>query len=956
MLTQPSFVEAKQPMRICLLGTFSLNFEGRQVTSLYASRPQTLLAYLLLHQQTPQPRHRLAFTLWPDSSDAQARANLRNLLHTLRQAVPNADAYLALDVHTVQWRPDAACWLDVAIFREALEAAKQTTDPVIMRQQLETAIDAYQGPLLPGNYDDWIIPLREEFQQAYIEGLNQLVMGLEQAGTYQEAIRYARRWQQEDPLDEAAAIALIRLHALSGDRAGVRRAYQACTAALHKELDAGPGPETQAAYKTAMQFINDRTGEVKTASRTATPSPNSPRASPRQSWQLPPQTSSFFGREVELAQLAQLLADPLCRLLTITGPGGVGKTRLALEAAKGHVTVFQHGAAFVPFASITDPALIPSVIAQDLQILLNPSAPRRTQLLAYLHDKELLLLLDNLEQLSDDVAFLAEILEAAPQVKILVTSRKRLSMNDEWVFDLHGLPLPDTRQLDRLEENSAAALFLQSARRQTPSLSPDLNDRAAIVRICQLVDGMPLGLKLAASWVRLLSCAEIGDEIEKNLDFLTAAQQDMPERHRSMRAVFDQSWSLLSPTEQDVFSCLSLFRGGFDREAAAQVAAATLPTLSSLLNKSLIRRLEKDRYDVHELVRQFAASQLSTSPEQYAAAQRQFTAYYLAFAETAASLLTGIDQETWLNRLEMEYGNLQVVLAWCVTAGDSETAVRLGAALGRFWWLRYSPREGRNWLRQILAIPGPATAMRARAMAAAGVLARMQQAYEEAEQWLAASIRLLRELGCKQDLGQSLNELGMLAIDQGNFRRARALFAEWLDMARALDYPHGISIALLNLGMTAHHQKAYGQAEELYIESLALARKHGLKTNLAMVLNSYSLLLLDRQKISQAKVMLRESVRLNEALGYRDGLSWAFIGLVSAAEQEGQLELAARLTGVTDTLRQAVGSPLPPANYAKFDSLIQRLQGQLGEAKFTCERQAGQQMEMEEALVLALRE
>ncbi len=940
-------------LRICLLGEFSLAYEGRPVTALNAERPQTLLAFLLLHRHAPQSRQRLAFTLWPDSSDAQARANLRKLLHTLRQILPDAGAFLALDTHTVQWRPDAAFWLDAAEFQDALEAARKSKDYRKKQQWLEKAIGLYKGPLLPGNYDDWIFPLREEYHQAYLEGLNQLLMVLEGAGEYRAAIRYGRLWQQQDPLDETVAAFLMRLHALSGDRAGVRRVYQDCKAALQQELDAEPGPETQAAYQAALQLAEKGEGKGEQEELVAIPLAGTPRASPRQAWQLPPQSTPFIGREVELAQLAQLLADPNCRLLTIVGPGGVGKTRLGLEAAKGHVTVFTHGAAFVPFASITDPALIPSVIAQDLHIHLQTAAPRHSQLLAYLQDKELLLLLDNMEQLCADVTFLGEMLDAAPQVKILATSRQRLNLQQEWVFDLYGLPVPDLLQLDRLEENSAATLFLQSARQLDPRFTPGAEDRAALVRICQLVDGMPLGLKLAATWVRLLSCAEIAAEIEKNLDFLVSSQQDIPERHRSMRAVFDQSWGMLSSEEQDVFRCLSLFRGGFDREAAAQVALATLPVLASLLDKSLIRRADTGRYDVHELVRQFAESNLGANPSAHSAAKTRFAAYFLDFAEAAAPLLTSGDQDIWLRRLEMEYDNLRVLLAWCLEARDEHTAVRLGAALGRFWWLRFRPLEGSNWLRQILALPGPENPARARAMAAAGVLARMQRSYEDAEGWLVASSALQRELGCKQDLGQSLNELGMLAIDQGDFRRARALFAEWLDLARELDYPHGISIALLNLGMTAHHQKAYGEAEELYIESLALARRFGLKTNVAMVLNSYSLLLLERQRISQAKSMLRESVRLTEALGYRDGLSWAVVGLVNAAELEGNLEVAARLVGVADALRQAVGSPLPPVNQADFDCLVKRLKEQMGEEKFDSQRQTGRHMPLDQALALA---
>lgn len=944
-----------QRLDISLLGGFSLIAAGRRIASLNAERPQTLLAYLLLHRDAPQSRPHLAYTLWPDSTDEQARTNLRNLLHTLRHALPDADSYLVLDTHTVQWQPDADFGLDVAEFQAALTAANQTNDLSSKRHGLETAVSLYKGPLLPGNYVDWIIPWREELQQAYLTALNELAILLEQQGEFPTAIQLTRRYQQQDPVAETAVIRLMRLLAHNGDRAGVRRAYQTCVAALQQELGVLPGEETQSAYTRFLRLANEKDRKTEGREETAVPSPSVMRTSPRHAWRLPPQSTPFVGREAELARLAQLLADPHCRLVTIIGPGGMGKTRLALQAANGHVTVFTHGAAFASLAAAADSTHIPSTIAQSLNYPLKSSQPHQAQLQQYLHDKELLLVLDNLEQLRSNMAFLSEMLAAAPGVKILATSRQRLNLPEEWVFDLHGLPLPDGRNLASLEENSAAALFMQTARRHDTAFALGTAERAAVVRICRQVDGMPLGLELAAAWVRLLSCSEIADEIEQNLDFLTQAEPDVPDRHRSMRAVFDQSWGLLTVGEQAAFSCLSLFRGGFTRDAAQQVAEATLPILSGLLDKSLVHRLDNGRYDVHELVRQYAARQLAADPGKLAAAQTRFTAYYVALAETAAAQLTGPDQQTWLERLELEYDNLRLVLERLVTIREGETAVRLGAALGRFWWLHYRPQEGSDWLRQILALSDEDSVGRARVMAHAGLLARVCQSYTQAEQWLTESSRIQRALGQKQDLGQSINEMGMLAVDQGDFARAQTLFAERLAIARELNYPHGISIALLNLGMTAHHQGDYAAAAAFYSESLTISRQLGLKTNVAMALNSYGQLLLDQNLVAEAQIILRESVQVSQVLGYKEGLSWAFVGLVTAAVMQDELELAACFLGITDMLRQAVGVPLPPANQARFDQVILSLQERLGMGKFVAQRQIGQQMSLGEAVAQALR-
>ena len=937
-------------LHIYLLGGFSITRGNEPLRRLNAERPQMLLAYLLLHRQAPTPRARLAYAFWPDSTDEQARTNLRNLLHTLRRSLPDADGYLHMDTHTVQWRPEAACTLDVADFQDAWLASKQARDVISRRHLLETAVALYKGPLLPGNYNDWLIHIREELEQMYQDALRQLALLLSDMDDLQTAVHYARLLHREDPLSETAVILLMQLYAQLGDQTAVHRIYQSCVTALREELDAEPALETQAAYASALQHAAG--AAASTIDQNETDVPIHARSSPRQAPQLPPQLTPFLGREEELAKLAEHLANPHCRLLTIVGPGGTGKTRLAMQAAYGHVTIFADGAAFVPLASVTDPLILPSAIGQGLNFFFTTATSRKKQILQYLADKEMLLVLDNVEQLGNKVTLMTEILAAAPQVKLLITSRRRLNLQEEWVFPLQGLPLPDTQDIQGIPENSAAALFMQSARRHDVSFVPDAADWQAVGRICHLVNGMPLGLELAAPWIRILSCAEIASEIEKNLDFLTNTHQNIPERHSSMRAVFSQSWEMLTPAEHAVFSTLSLFIGGFSRESAEQVAGATLTILSDLWDKSLVRRLANGRYDIHELLRQYAATQLTAMPAHAATAHARFAAYYVSLTETAATHLVDSEPQPWLDRLEVENDNLRAVLSWAVQTGDVETAVHLGAALGRFWWLRYRPIEGGNWLRQILALPGPQTETRGLAMSYAGMLARLRRDYAEAETWLMQSIRYHRQAGSKKNLGRSLNELGMLYLDQGHYDQAHPLFVEWLALARELEFAHGISIALLNLGMVAHQLGSLSQADSYFQEGLALSRQLHMQTNVAMLLTSYSMLLLDQNKLALAREMLLESIQINHDLGHQDGLSWALLGLLTFSHKTENFDMAACLVGVQIKLRNTMGVPFPPTNQLHFEQIINDLQQQMGYESFTTHQQRGQAMSLSEVLSL----
>lgn len=601
----------KRPhLKISLFDKFGLWVDGELVSSLGGDRPITLLAYLLLHRHTPQSRQQLAYTLWPDSTDSQARANLRNLYFTLRHTLPRADSLLLADSTTIQWLPDICLSLDVADFEGALLAAGATESIQEKIKHLEAAVNLYRGDLLPGNYDDWIIPYREEFHQANIDALHQLVALYQHQQEYRAASRIGQKLLQLDPLDETTYVNLMRLHALSGDRAGVRRIFEQCATALQRELDIEPSPATLAAFErffrqeAPLPIIKERPDEL--ASLRCRPLP------------VPP--TQFIGREAELAYLAELLAHPECRLLTITGPGGMGKTRLALQSAVRHQAIFVDGVVFVPLAPVQEACRLASSVAAAMELEVGETDAAERLLFDYLYQKKLLLILDNFEHLMPGVRLISQLLTQSPRLKLIVTSRKRLLLQEEWVVEINGLFLPDHPSLENLAENNAAALFVHHAHRASSQFQPDAADYEAIFEICELLEGVPLSIELAASWVRIVSCPDILAEIRHSLDFLQATHHHIPERHRNLQAVFDHSWRLLSAREQQILRRLAVIQGSFDRDDAEKVAGATLLDLISLADNALLRYVKPDRYILHDLIRQYARKQLLEAGEAQPAA------------------------------------------------------------------------------------------------------------------------------------------------------------------------------------------------------------------------------------------------------------------------------------------------------------------------------------------------
>jgi predicted ATPase/transcriptional regulator with XRE-family HTH domain len=405
----------------------------------------------------------------------------------------------------------------------------------------------------------------------------------------------------------------------------------------------------------------------------------------------------LIGREFELAEISRFLLDPGCHMLTLTGTGGIGKTRLALEAAVQRQEAFAHGGIFINLVPLNGRDQIVTAIADALGIVLYSASDRSVQLISHLRDKELLLVLDNFEHLLvlvDCVSLAIDILKGAPSVKLLVTSREPLQLQAEWVFEVRGMPVPALSELDGLETSSAVRFFIQRAKQACIDFELSAEDRNAVGQICQLVDGMPLAIELAAAWTRTLTCTEIAKEIQSNISFLATSARDVEERHRSIRATFDYSWKLLSDEEKQVLKQLSIFKGGFTREVAEYVTGADLSALSALVSKSLLNRIAPGRYDLHELVRQYSFEHLMKNEAAYVAANDRHSEYYSLLLQQRGSVFKGADQPTAASELASEIANLRQAWKW---AGERGQAVQIGQAADTLFWLyefRCDCREG----------------------------------------------------------------------------------------------------------------------------------------------------------------------------------------------------------------------------------------------------------------------
>jgi predicted ATPase len=691
---------------------------------------------------------------------------------------------------------------------------------------------------------------------------------------------------------------------------------------------------------------------------------------------LPRQLTAFVGRHKEVAAVKELLLRPEALLVTITGPGGAGKTRLSLQVAENMVEDFPAGVYFVPLAPVSDPGLVTSLIAQTVGVRETGGQPLLETLKAYLKSLStpMLLLLDNFEHLVPAASMVAELLVVGPNLKVLATSRAPLHIYGEHEFPVPPLALPDSQSLPPLEvlsQYSAVALFIQRATAVKPDFKLTEENAPSVAEICARLDGLPLPIELAAARVKLLTPTAMCTRLVSRLQLLTGGARDLPARQQTLRGAIDWSYDFLDAAEQKLFRRLSVFVGGCTLEAVEAVCDTKsdlgldlLDGMASMVDKSLLRQVEQargeSRFVMLETIREYATEKLAASGEE-ALTKRAHAAYCLVLAEEGALEGTGAERTEWLDCIEIDHDNFRAALEWLIESADAEWGLRLGAALFRFWEMREYLTEGRDRLGKLLKLGGTSAPNKARARVffAAGVLAGEQGDYVSADKLIEESLEISRGLEDKHGVAVSLNALAVHARDRGDAAASRSLFEESLVLWRECGDQTAVARSLSNLANVVKLQGDYARARSLYEDCLAIFRELGDRTGIAWSLNyqgdvardqddaeaARSLyeesletfrelgdqwgiagsladlgnLARDQRNFQAAHSLYRESMRMFQELEHKRGIARLLECFACSAAAQLEPEHSLRLAGAAAALRQTLGAPLTPGEQAKLE-------------------------------------
>lgn len=682
---------------------------------------------------------------------------------------------------------------------------------------------------------------------------------------------------------------------------------------------------------------------------------------------LPFTTSSLVGRDLDLSTLQRILVQGRIRLITLTGPGGVGKTRLALAAAEAQRASFPDGCYFVPLAPITDPDLVLSTIAKTIDVNEIPGQPLWLTLQTFLRDKVMLLVLDNFEHVLAACTDVVNLLQGASRLTILATSRIPLHLQGEHEYEVHPLAVPARTEADHatLLQYDAVRLFIERAQAIKGNFHFANGQTAAIADICARLDGLPLAIELAAARVKILEPKALLQRLDRRLPMLTGGANDLPDRHRTLRATIDWSYNLLEPEEQTLFARLAVFAGGCSLEAIEEVCNAaadlSLPVLDlvqSLVNKSMLQQVHdqqgEPRFEMLETIYEYARERLTECHNQNDVAN-QHAMYYLRLAEAAERKLTSTGQQAQLQFLEAEHENFRTALHWLLQQEQRETALYLCNALARFWWIRGYLQEGYDWLEQVLDTDEVMSeGLRARALYWVGILTIQWGNYTAAEQKLSTSLALSQQASDQYTEGLALNALGIVTNAQGHPERAQIWYEKGIDLYRSLNNQERVATLLNNLGYTRLMQQAYEQATTLLEESLHLSRELGDEEGIAFALNNLGLVALWTNDLAHAQSTLSESLARFWELRDQRNCAEVLEGLAALAAAEGKPGRAATLLAASQELRTMIATVRTAYQQQHYVATLATIRSQLDTPNLTLALDAGKAMTLEQATRYAL--
>jgi predicted ATPase/DNA-binding SARP family transcriptional activator len=926
-------------MKFSILGPVQAQLDG-QLVALGAPKQRALLAVLLLARGAVVSRDWLIDSLWEDDPPATAAKSLQVYVHGLRRGLGAERIETAGAGYRV--RLDDAD-LDLDRFERLTEQGRRALaagDPEGAAEELRQALALWRGPALadlPRTAATVADAERlEELRLAAVELKNDAELA---SGRHDAIVAELDALVAEHPYRERFLEQRILALYRSGRQNDALEAYRSARRALAEELGLEPGQALQ---------------ELERAILRQEPALAAPEAERRVKPRLPAPPTPLVGRHLEVAAVAGLFREEGVRLVTLTGTGGTGKTRLALAVAAVLEDELLDGALFVDLAPVRNGELLLPTIAEALEVQ-EGDRPLGPAVAEHLAPKRMLLVLDNLEQLLPATPAIAELLAQAPRLLVLVTSRSPLRLSGEHEYHVPPLPTADDRlPFEALVQTDAVRLFAARARAVDPNFQLTEDGARTVARICRSLDGLPLAIELAAARSRLLSPAEMFDRLEEQPQLLGSGPRDAPARQQTLSATIEWSYDLLDAGEREAFAELAVFAGGCTLDAAEQVCETDLGVIGSLLDNSLLQRQvasAEPRFTMLETIRHYALDRLDATDGDLV--RERHAEWLTELAETAESEMqsTGVSA-AWLDRLQAEHDNIRAALGWALAAARPEIALRLASALRLFWEVRGHFNEGARWLDQALAEgSAEAPALRAKALGIAGTVAFRRGRLEEAKDRFEEALELWRELGDEGGIARCLSDLGTVAAAVEDWDEATELLEESAARFRALDEPTRLAIVLANLGHIAHAQGDYLGSIDVTTEALALERQRDHKPNQAISLYNLGSSCLGAGQHEQALVWLRESVALTFELGYKEVMAYALATVVRIRLLEGEAHDAARLAGVADELLADAGVSLQPREQELFEDAKRSAREQLGDDFYGAAHAEGRLAPLREALV-----